>query len=599
MTKRLLSLFLAVVFAVGVIPSVLAAKSYNPNGALKYASEHWDDGKGLCAEFVSDCLKAGGVNDTYEKMVSNLYNSLKNNGWGIAYKLTLTDGTSGRIALADNVGKVEAGDPIFYYCNICKTFTHAVLCNGADESGYLRDYAHNNPHNGYHTTWTFPHCGTNNWTMYSIRMGTSEKVYGNATSVPIPRVSGTENTKDGVVVNWNVIEGAEKYRVYRKVPGTSWKLTGTVETNTYTDTAVENGDTYLYTVRAVKAGVASQYYAGYENVYLSPMSAPTVKNKHTQLLVSWNKNEAADGYYVYRKVGDGEWERYFDFSDGSTSFYDTKVSSGTQYHYKVCAYKGKYVSTADTASKKFLFLAAPKILSVANAKTGLTVKWEAVSGANKYMVYRRAPGEKGWKLLETVTALTYTDTNVESGKVYRYTVKSAKDKALGGYDTEGFKRKCLAMPQFTSVKSSNGKVTLKWKAVEGATGCIVYRKLKGAKSWTRIATVKGKVSYVDSSVKAGNTYSYTIRAYYSTVKSAYNSSGTNILVKKGTTKSIDTAPVFTKDISAVAVSVNNAVVSSTTPVTEPVVEVAEVTTEAVETTSEVIESTTEEMTVIE
>ena len=36
--------------------------AYNKDLCLEYAAFHFDDGKGLCAEFVADCLRAGGLN---------------------------------------------------------------------------------------------------------------------------------------------------------------------------------------------------------------------------------------------------------------------------------------------------------------------------------------------------------------------------------------------------------------------------------------------------------------------------------------------------------------------------------------------------------
>ena len=45
--------------AVGTISA--SAASYNATAAVEYANAHWNDGVGLCAEFVSKCLKAGGV----------------------------------------------------------------------------------------------------------------------------------------------------------------------------------------------------------------------------------------------------------------------------------------------------------------------------------------------------------------------------------------------------------------------------------------------------------------------------------------------------------------------------------------------------------
>lgn len=37
------------------------ASAYNPQAAISYADAHWNDGVGLCAEFVSNCLAAGGL----------------------------------------------------------------------------------------------------------------------------------------------------------------------------------------------------------------------------------------------------------------------------------------------------------------------------------------------------------------------------------------------------------------------------------------------------------------------------------------------------------------------------------------------------------
>ena len=43
-------------------PVMLASTSYDANAALSYAQRHWNDGKGLCVEFVVDCVRAGGLN---------------------------------------------------------------------------------------------------------------------------------------------------------------------------------------------------------------------------------------------------------------------------------------------------------------------------------------------------------------------------------------------------------------------------------------------------------------------------------------------------------------------------------------------------------
>jgi hypothetical protein len=51
--------------------------SYSPEAAVAYADAHWDDGKGLCAEFVSDAaVVAGGLDLPYFLMVHEFYGEL-------------------------------------------------------------------------------------------------------------------------------------------------------------------------------------------------------------------------------------------------------------------------------------------------------------------------------------------------------------------------------------------------------------------------------------------------------------------------------------------------------------------------------------------
>ena len=63
----------------------------------------------------------------------------------------------------------------------------------------------------------------------------------------------------------------------------------------------------------------------------------------------------------------------------------------------------------------------------------------------------------------------------------------------------------------------------------GATGYIVYRKT-GNGGWQKLATVTGnaKISYLDKTAKKGTTYTYTVKAYYGTSTSAYNTKGLTI-----------------------------------------------------------------------
>ena len=145
--KRALSGCLAAIIAVSVtaggINSVSAA-TYDPSAALAYAAAHWDDGKGECAEFVRDCLKAGGLTSLTSINTSGLMNQIINAGYGEKYRLV--ESSNGKYLMSDNSAILSPGDPIIFYCATCGFYPHILLC-GTGSGGYVTYYAHNNAAN--------------------------------------------------------------------------------------------------------------------------------------------------------------------------------------------------------------------------------------------------------------------------------------------------------------------------------------------------------------------------------------------------------------------------------------------------------------------
>lgn len=146
--KRIVSVLLALVLVCGLTTApAMAAGTYDPAAALSYAKAHWNDGKGLCAEFVRKCLRAGGRKVTANGCTT-MVRQLKQSGYGTWYQLTRE--ADGRISVPKNSGKLSPGDPVFFYCpsetDGCP-YVHVVLYSSQDSRGYLRCYAHNDPMN--------------------------------------------------------------------------------------------------------------------------------------------------------------------------------------------------------------------------------------------------------------------------------------------------------------------------------------------------------------------------------------------------------------------------------------------------------------------
>ena len=145
--KRALSVCLAAVIAVSVTvggANVASAATYDPSAAVAYAAAHWNDGKGECAEFVRDCLRAGGLTSLTSINTSGLMNQIINAGYGERYRLV--ESSDGKFLMSDNSAILAPGDPIIFYCATCGFYPHLLLC-GTGSGGYVTYYAHNNAAN--------------------------------------------------------------------------------------------------------------------------------------------------------------------------------------------------------------------------------------------------------------------------------------------------------------------------------------------------------------------------------------------------------------------------------------------------------------------
>ncbi|MBQ6935344.1 MAG: hypothetical protein IJN49_02235 [Clostridia bacterium] len=443
MTKKLISVIFALIFTISSFSvlsvTVSAANNtnqkeypYKTDEALSYAAKNWNSGVGLCAEFVSRCIQAGGI-DVFEPIVVNLYNAL-NGTHGTSYKLTLTNGKSGTLKMSDNEGKVGKGDPIFYYCNNCKRYTHAIICNGVNKDGYIQDYAHNKAHNGQKQTYTYYCCGSGqNWTMYSIVLDKGLLRYGARTTVKVPEINYLKNGANGVVVKWTAIEGAEKYNLYRKTDSTGWKRVVTTSKTAFSDKTISNNVKYKYTVRAIDDNVLSQYYDGKTVVSLAAPKL-SIANNIGSVTVKWSKIDNADGYYVYRANEKGSWVKVATVKGTTTLRFDDKnVESGKTYKYTVRAYDGAVAGAYLNSGVSIMYLATPSLFKATETEKGVNITFKAVEGAQKYRVYRKAVGDKNWRTLGEVTTNSYTDNTVKADVTYIYTARALNENTLSNY----------------------------------------------------------------------------------------------------------------------------------------------------------------------
>ncbi|MCD8384759.1 MAG: carbohydrate-binding domain-containing protein [Clostridiales bacterium] len=175
-------------------------------------------------------------------------------------------------------------------------------------------------------------------------------------------------------------------------------------------------------------------------------------------------------------------------------------------------------------------LSAPALTGAANDKNGVTVTWEAVEGAEQYVVLRRNATTTpwtAWEVIATVSDTSYTDTDVVTGQLYRYTVAcaNADGERVSDYNTSGVAVRWVAP---TTLKASNGSVgiVLTWTEVENADGYIVSRKTSGGEyKWVATLTGSDTLTYTDKNAAGGASYTYKVEAYSGNTRSAFTAVG--------------------------------------------------------------------------
>ena len=187
---------------------------------------------------------------------------------------------------------------------------------------------------------------------YSMVSGTArcsgfsgEKKAKTTLSVPVVTVKVSPDLYN--TVNWKKISGASGYMVYRKTASGKWTKLTTIKkssTITYKDKKISANTIYEYTVRAYrnvngKKATSSYKSSGKYKSAPARQTITSVSNEKKGLCLKWKAQKKCDGYYIYRKIGNGKYKRVATIKKGSTSSWtDKKVTKGKKYRYYVCAY---------------------------------------------------------------------------------------------------------------------------------------------------------------------------------------------------------------------------------------------------------------------
>ena len=398
------------------------------------------------------------------------------------------------------------------------------------------------------------------WTQYESR--TSAADYKASSGPAAPTVTGGNDSQGRPTLKWNAVSGAAKYEVYRaRSKDGDYIKYATVTGTSYTNTSyIEDGNTYYYKVRALKSdGTAGAWSSVVSVTYKQTLSAPTVtggNDAQGRPTLKWNAVSGAAKYEVYRaRSKDGDYIKYSTVT--GTSYTNTSyLANGTTYYYKVRALgsDGSYgpYSTPVSVTYKAPF-GAPLVTGRKDSQGRPALKWDKVTDAAKYEVYRARSKDGTYSLMSTQSATGYTNTSyLANGTTYYYKVRALKANGTASayssvvtitYGTVP----TPAAPAMRSAKADSAGITVSWDTAANAVTYNVYRTADAGSSWTQVASsVKGS-SYKDTTVKKGVKYGYKVRGVAADGKTLGPMSPTGVTAK---VTAASTTPDYVKLTSA-------------------------------------------------
>lgn len=155
-------------------------------------------------------------------------------------------------------------------------------------------------------------------------------------------------------------------------------------------------------------------------------------------------------------------------------------------------------------------------LKASATDTTAAISWDRVPYATGYRVYVKA-GDS-WKALKTTTSTSYTADGLTDSTEYTFAVKSYRKiegkTVWAPEQTTVLVKTALGVTASLKSTPATNYITLKWSAVEDATGYRVFVKNNTTGKWDiAVRTTGKKTTATINDLEPGTKYTFAVRAY--------------------------------------------------------------------------------------
>ncbi len=305
-------------------------------------------------------------------------------------------------------------------------------------------------------------------------------------SAPTGLAASDGTYTDKIALEWNSVEGAEKYYIYESSSqdGTYNEIDNVTGT-TANITGMTPGETYWFKVKAYSEAAgysdfsnADSGYAEEEQTIDAPTGLTASDGTYTdKIVLDWDDVTGADKYYVFQS--DSETGSYGSIGNVSNSSAEvTGVTPGETYWYKIKAYSDAAgysdYSNADSGYADVTSIDAPTGLTASDGTytDKIALDWDDVTGAESYNVYESTSEFGTYTNIGNVTGSAADVTGGTPGTIYWYKVK-AYSAATGESDysnaDSGFIASSGTTYTLTITIVGNGSVDVSGTGVSGTS----------------------------------------------------------------------------------------------------------------------------------
>jgi fibronectin type 3 domain-containing protein len=330
---------------------------------------------------------------------------------------------------------------------------------------------------------------------------------------------------DYVLLNWDRVENATSYRVYRSAAAEGMFTTiGVVPDTVFKDTISNNGVLY-YRI----ASIDDSGYTGMQGTSVSGWITDSLDTPgevsasmgvfKDRIMVFWGLVKRGYTYKIYKApFSEGTYQLISTVPGSANYFTDSLITRIVNY------YKVSVVDSNGIESRKSAFVSGTvKSIPVpdnVNATQGtsiseITVTWNPVTDAGSYFVYKSVNENGPYTLAGSSKTTEFQDAvGTDSSLYYRVSCQIAGIESEQSPAVHGWAMSDNAPSNLTaSLGTFFTHISLLWQKSQGVQRYIVYRSATASGPYKQIATVDTS-SYNDSTVLTDDYYYYRVAAVF-------------------------------------------------------------------------------------